>query len=160
MAEDHGDSEHQAAAIAMLETQKALDVESLRRFEELAIATSSPRSQDLAIKGFGEVMRGSRYRQEGGGCHAGEGERMQQSLLDVGSASSSIDGQRLALEMVSDPPEAMAPVIVEQLGDLLQTGSTRWIRQMAAHALAFSGNPDLALATYRRAFLAEVELCT
>lgn len=160
MADEHGDPEHQAAAIAMLETQRSFDEAALNTLEEVAVATDSPLSRQLAIRTIGSVMRGHAASADRGGCRAEQCARMQQSLLDIGNAADDIDAQRLAVEMISDPPAATSPDIVRQLGDLLQSGSTRWTRQMASLALAQSGNPDQALEIYRQAFLAEVDFCT
>lgn len=160
MAENHAKPEHQLAALAILETQKSFDDATLSRLEEIAVASVVPEAQDLALMTIGQVMGGTLFREEGGGCNLQDCSHLQQSLLDIGNASQSLDQQRLAVEMLTDPAQAMSSEITVQIGDLLQTGSTRWTRQMASQALSFSGNQELALATFRRAFFAEVDFCT
>jgi hypothetical protein len=151
MAANVADLEHQAAALAMLGTQRTFDQGTIERLAEVALTTPEPENSLYAVKTLGEVMR----RDCGEGCG-----RYVDGVLKVGTGSADLEVQRFSVEMVADLPRSMSDQAVGQLDQMLQQNAVGPTRQLASLAIARTGRPDRALEIYRRAFFVEPDFCT
>ena len=91
--------------------------------------------------------------------HTGSYQPYWKELLAIGQGSEETAVQLLALEMPSYADPILDGGSIEALAELLRKDPDRSVREMAAHRLSVTNQPDKVLAVYRAAFPLERDEC-
>jgi hypothetical protein len=153
MGEDKtGSIDLRSAALDALETQHHLDARAIGRMKEIALEDDADSAAWMATRTIGRVMKEDFER-------TGVYEPYWRELLSVGKESEETAVQLLALEMPSYADPVIEGESIAALAELLKKDPDRAVREMAAHRLSVTREPDRALAVYREAFPLEKDEC-
>ena len=153
MGEDRtGALDLRGAALDALETQHRLDDSAMARMKTIALDDTSDSAGWMATRALGRVMKTDFER-------TGSFEPYWKELLSIGQESEETAVQLLALEMPSYADPVIEGGSIEALAELLRKDPDRSVREMAAHRLSVTNEPDRVLAVYRAAFPAERDEC-
>ncbi|WP_235880163.1 HEAT repeat domain-containing protein [Polyangium aurulentum] len=153
MGEDKtGSPDLRSAALDALETQHHFEPAALGRMKEIALDGEADSAAWMATRTIGRVMKEDFQR-------TGVFEPYWKELLEVGKQSEETAVQILALEMPSYADPVLRGDSIAELAELLKKDPDRSVREMAAHRLSVTREPDRVLAVYREAFPAEKDEC-
>lgn len=153
MGEDRkGAIELRDAALDALETQHHLEAGALGRMKKVALDPTSDSAAWLAARSIGRIMKTDFER-------TGSYQPYWKELLSVGQGSEETAVQLLALEMPSYADPILDGESIDALAELLRKDADRSVREMAAHRLSVTKQPDRVLAVYRAAFPLERDEC-
>lgn len=141
-----------SAALCGLETQRELDAEGLGALKGIALNDPSAPTAWVATRTLGQVMKENMAR-------GGDPAPYWRELLDIGRSGPDEAVRALALEMPSYSELLLDSDSVTSVGALLRNDPDPLVREMAAHRLSVSGDPERALAALRAAFAGEPTLC-
>jgi hypothetical protein len=145
-------SDLRGAALDALETQRRLEPAAMARMKAIALDDGSDAPAWLATRTLGRVMKEDFE-------HGGAFEPYWRELLSIGQTSRETAVQLLALEMPSYADPVLGRESVDALAELLRGDPDRSVREMAAHRLSVTRDPDKVLAVFRQAFPAERDEC-
>lgn len=153
MGEDKTASlELRGSALDALETQHHLDPGAINRMKAVALDDTSEGAGLMATRTLGRVMKEDFDR-------TGSYEPYWKELLSISQESPETAMQLLALEMPSYADPVLAGDDIAALVEHLRKDPDRSVREMAAHRLSVTRDPDKVLAIYREAFPAERDEC-
>ncbi|HEU4413113.1 MAG TPA: HEAT repeat domain-containing protein [Polyangiaceae bacterium] len=141
-----------AAALDALETQHKLEPATMARLKAIALDDGADAPAWLATRTLGRVMKEDFE-------HGGSFEPYWRELLAIGQTSRETQVQLLALEMPSYADPVLGRESIDALAQIMRTDPDRAVREMAAHRLSVTKDPDKVLAIYRQAFPAERDEC-
>lgn len=144
--------ENRLAALDTLETQKHFGPEALERVKNLALDDKLEEVAWVATRTLGRVGKEDFER-------TGHYQDYWKDLLDIGKHSGDAGIRALALEMPSYAEPLIDSKSIDSLGNILRTDPDTHVREMAAHRLGLTDDPDKALDTFRSSFNAEKDLC-
>jgi len=144
--------ELRGAALDALETQYHLDSGAIGRMKEIALDDDSESAGWMATRAIGRVMKEDFSR-------TGNYQPYWKELLSIGRESGETATQLLALEMPSYADPVLEGGDIEALSELLRKDPDRSVREMAAHRLSVTREPERVLGVYRAAFPAERDEC-
>lgn len=139
-------------ALDALETQQRLDAGTMGRMKAIALDETSDSAAWMATRTLGRVMKEDFER-------TGAYQPYWKQLLSIGRESQDTPVQLLALEMPSYADPVLDGGSIEALAELLRSDPDRSVREMAAHRLSVTRDPDRVLAVYRAAFPVERDEC-
>ena len=153
MGEDKGATLlHRGAAMDVLEVQKRFSPATMARVKAIALDESLDSVSWLATRTIGRVMK-TEYE------NSGQFNTYWKELLDISSKSDDLAVKLLALEMPSYFDPVLDKGSMAQLNKMMVNETERDLREMAAHRLAFTEDPNKSLEYYREAFTKEHDLC-
>jgi hypothetical protein len=144
--------ENRLAALDTLETQKHFAPETQQRVKALALDDKLEEVAWVATRTLGRVAKEDFER-------TGNYQDYWKDLLDIGKRSGDAGVRALALEMPSYAEPLVDGKSIDSLGNILRTDPDPHVREMAAHRLGLTDDPDKALDTFRASFNAEKDLC-
>jgi hypothetical protein len=144
--------ENRLAALDTLETQKHFGPEALERVKGLALDDKLEEVAWVATRTLGRVGKEDFER-------TGNYQDYWKDLLDIGKRSGDAGIRALALEMPSYAEPLIDSKSIDSLGNILRNDPDTHVREMAAHRLGLTDDPDKALETFRNSFNAEKDLC-
>jgi hypothetical protein len=139
-------------ALDALETQHRLDPSTMGRMKAIALDDTSDSAAWMATRSIGRVMKEDFER-------TGTYQPYWKQLLSIGRESQETAVQLLALEMPSYADPVLDGGSIKALAELLRSDPDRSVREMAAHRLSVTRDPDQVLAVYRAAFPTERDEC-
>jgi hypothetical protein len=144
--------ENRLAALDALDTQKSFSSETRGRVKNLALDDKLEDVARLATRTLGKVLKEDFDS-------TGNFQDYWKDLLDISKRSGDAGVRALALEMPSYAEPLIDSKSIDSLGNILRTDPDTHVRELAAHRLGLTEDPNKALETFKTSFNAEKDLC-